>query len=466
MCVQEKIIPVAFTLDENFAVQTCVAILSMIRTKNKNTKYFFYLIVSADFNKNISTYFEKIKSIEDLQYKFIYIDSAMFDKQNLMLAHTSNSTYYRLILPEVLSECKCMYHDGDILVEDDLSEMYDVDLEDNYLAGIKAGEEWQNTENSILKKEKFGLPSYDNYIFAGDLTLNLKKMREDNLVENFSNHLSKNYPEQDQDIINMCCYGKIQFLPLRFCILNRYFTNTYLNDFKVPVYSDEEIKLAKEKPAIIHFAGSNIKPWNNLRVMYADKWWMYAKEIMPEEEYIEWYKKAERITERRDWTYFVHQIEKEYSIVLFGFSNVSRNLCDLLLKWGYDILFFTDNDLNKIGLQYTNIEVKKPVELLEIKTPFIVINTSQNYRGDINAQLQAMGIEDKYIVNYYLKNKIYYMSLDKKYYRQEMEEILYAETGIRAEESSNLHDMYKLNLEEEMLKRKYYTQYWWENYLE
>lgn len=58
------------------------------------------------------------------------------------------------------------------------------------------------------------------------------------------------------------------------------------------------------------------------------------------------------------------------------------------------------------------------------------------------------------------------MSLDKKYYRQEMEEILYAEIGIRAEESSNLHDMYKLNLEEEMLKRKYYTQYWWENYLE
>ena len=193
---------------------------------------------------------------------------------------------------------------------------------------------------------------------------------------------------------------------------------------------------------------------------------MYAKEIMPEEEYIEWYKKAERITERRDWTHFVNQIEKEYSIVLFGFSNVSRNLCDLLLKWGYDILFFTDNDLNKIGLQYNNIEIKKPVELLEIKTPFIVINTSQNYRGDINAQLQAMGIEDKYIVNYYLKNKIYYMSLDKKYYRQEMEEILYAETGIRVEESSNLHDMYKLNLEEEMLKTKYYTQYWWENYLE
>ena len=45
---------------------------------------------------------------------------------------------------------------------------------------------------------------FGEYIQAGLVVMNLKKMRDDKLVSRFIEHASNRYTYQDQDILNIC----------------------------------------------------------------------------------------------------------------------------------------------------------------------------------------------------------------------------------------------------------------------
>ena len=158
-------------------------------------------------------YLERVKKLKaDFEYQIIPIDSSIFDEQKVTTPHLKTSAYYRLIIGELLKDYdKCMYHDADILVLRDLQEMFDVDLDGFYVSGIKAYLKHQETEENQRIMKKWGFPSFDNYIVSGNLVLNLFKIREDKLTERFIQHMYKGYPSEDQDVINLCCYGKIHF---------------------------------------------------------------------------------------------------------------------------------------------------------------------------------------------------------------------------------------------------------------
>ena len=256
MC--DTVIPVVFTPDENFIIQTCVVILSMLETKKGETQYRFLIIVSNNINRACLRYLDKIKNLyEYFDYQIVYIDSTIFDKRKITTDHVSSNTYYRLILADILQEYdRCMYHDGDILVNADLSEMFQTSLSDCYVAGVKAALKHQDTEKNLDQLRKGGFISFDNYIFAGDLVFNLAKIREDGITNFFLKQMEKDYPSEDQDVINYCCYGKIKFLPLKYCMLNRWLNNNALINMKKQVYPIKEIKEAQKEPAIVHFAGA------------------------------------------------------------------------------------------------------------------------------------------------------------------------------------------------------------------
>lgn len=418
-CTKE--IPVVFTPDENYVIPTCVAILSMLQTKKRSTKYLFCIIISEKFDKTCLHYFDRLKEIENgFNYQIIIINSDCFDHQKITTRHLSTSAYYRLILADILIDYeKCMYHDGDILVNKDLSEMYQIKMGNNYVAGIKAILMHQNTEQNMKRMQEWKFPSFDNYIFSGDLIFNLSKIRDDNLGEVLLKEMEKGYPSEDQDVINLCCYGNILFLPLKYCMLNRWINNDALITMENQVYSNEEINEAKQQPAIIHFAGANVKPWNNLRTECADKWWRYAKELLNVREYSEWYKKAEKETVRRDWSYLRKQIGSHRTVGIFGYSKISQNLYDTLTYWGIQVECFVDNDVNKQGEVYRGCEVLSLENALVRLKDVVIINSSQRFRKEINKQLKYVGVPEESCIDYYAKNEIYYMALAPEYYEYE-----------------------------------------------
>lgn len=429
--MRSAIIPVVFTPDENYIIPTCVAILSMLVAKRSETRYRFYIIVSNKMDASYFRYLERVKKLKaDFEYQIIPIDSSIFDEQKVTTPHLKTSAYYRLIIAELLKDYdKCMYHDADILVLRDLQEMFDVDLDGFYVSGIKAYLKHQETEENQRIMKKWGFPSFDNYIVSGNLVLNLFKIREDKLTERFIQHMYKGYPSEDQDVINLCCYGKIHFSPLKFGMMNRWIYNDILYTMEKKVYELKEIEEAKESPAIVHFAGGVAKPWKNLRTAYADKWWEYARQILNEEEYATWYKKAEAATERRDWKYLKKRLEKYETVVIFGAGKNGGELLPVLRKWGHDVKGFIDNDVVKQGKEYNGYKVWGiDSELLQLDS-VAVVSSVQNHWEEIRMQLIDKGVSSERIVDYNAKNEIYYMSLNPQYYEYEFRDMCVGKFG-------------------------------------
>ncbi len=429
--MRSAIIPVVFTPDENYIIPTCVAILSMLVAKRSETRYRFYIIVSNKMDASYFRYLERVKKLKaDFEYQIIPIDSSIFDEQKVTTPHLKTSAYYRLIIGELLKDYdKCMYHDADILVLRDLQEMFDVDLDGFYVSGIKAYLKHQETEENQRIMKKWGFPSFDNYIVSGNLVLNLFKIREDKLTERFIQQMHKGYPSEDQDVINLCCYGKIHFLPLKFGMMNRWIYNDVLYTMGKKVYEFKEIEEAKESPAIVHFAGGVAKPWKNLRTAYADKWWEYARQILNEEEYATWYKKAEAATERRDWKYLKKRLEKYETVVIFGAGKNGGELLPVLRKWGHDVKGFIDNDVVKQGKEYNGYKVWGiDSELLQLDS-VAVVSSVQNHWEEIRMQLIDKGVSSERIVDYNAKNEIYYMSLNPQYYEYEFRDMCVGKFG-------------------------------------
>ena len=107
--------------------------------------------------------------------------------------------------------------------------------------------------------------------------------------------VKKQYHDQDQDILNVGCYGKIKTLSIKF---NAMVGRLFENDIRLrELFTEEELKEAKEYPYIVHYADKT-KPWNDPSMPMAYFWWTYGtmlKCMLPENTRTlleNWYKKV------------------------------------------------------------------------------------------------------------------------------------------------------------------------------
>lgn len=276
-------IPVAFATDEGYLYPTAVAIASMLERAYPTTTYKIYVLVDAAFSKasrqvlaDTCERFGRNDSIE-----FIVPDNR-YDEAGLFISHITTATYYRLSLPSLLPNVdRCLYLDSDIVVRGDLSELFDTPMEDIYIAGVRAFTYFQDERMINRKKRELGVDTWDVYVNAGVLLLNLGKIRHDGLEEKFTQLLGRNFSSQDQDILNLACRNHIKMVPFKYNVMTKYdlYSNkvhglTYLKDWVDRSDWDEGRLL----PVIIHYADKK-KPWNDVSSLYAEAWWDVAKRL-------------------------------------------------------------------------------------------------------------------------------------------------------------------------------------------
>lgn len=262
-----------------------VAAQSAMQSAGKDTRYEFHLLLSEDIDRSN---LEKLECIRELNrhHDFVIHHLKNINKALIMrIGHVTSVTYYRLQIPSLLARAeKCIYLDCDVLVCQDLAELFNSDIREKYIAGVRAPRHYRTEEviqETLLRLE---IPSIDQYINAGVMLMNLHRMRKDGVENQFHHLLKNNYPSQDEDIINKVCYGMIQILPPRYNIMPYGFLSSptaevYQNDPGLQrAYSLDEWNTCRLNPAIIHYATRH-KPWNDLSVNYANLWWKTAKEL-------------------------------------------------------------------------------------------------------------------------------------------------------------------------------------------
>ena len=278
--VAMKKIPIVFASDENYITPTYIAMYSALCNMNPTHYYDFFLLcpntissISRDVLYSLETEFNRCS------IKIIDMGNS-FSNIKMKIDHISSPTFYRLCLPDILSEYeKCIYLDSDIIVNGDLGELFDTVIDEYYLAGVLSeGIQLDKYYKKILCK-RTGLKDVNSYINAGVLLFNLNKLRNDGITQQWFNLINKEFPTQDQDIINLSCYGKIKLLPLKFNAMTKCEAiKCNENNITDKVYDIDEIKEARHNPIIIHFA-DRIKPWSDKASLLANYWWQYYYQI-------------------------------------------------------------------------------------------------------------------------------------------------------------------------------------------
>jgi len=165
-----------------------------------------------------------------------------------------------------------LYLDGDTIIKSDLLSLFFTDVSDKYAAVVEDIKPKLVYKPSILTK--LSIESHEAYFNSGVMLLNLKKIREDNVIDKlFSYRRNGLNFFMDQDALNVVFSGKVNYLPLKYNFL------TTLQE----IFSIEEVNMnyleasyasyddVATKAEVVHFASKN-KPWSGHRNDFTAYW--------------------------------------------------------------------------------------------------------------------------------------------------------------------------------------------------
>lgn len=293
----ESLIPIAFATDENYIVPTLVAFKSAVINTNSDNKYIFFILVEKDVSDAVKKMFlSVIDGYPYITLNFLIVGH-LIGKVNIFqngpVKGVSLVTYYRFLLPDLLPEYdKALYIDTDTIIKNDVAQIYEYNMNDAYVAGVRDIVEYQN---ETVRCKELSIDSLHTYINAGVILLNLKKLRDTNLAHKMLKVAStSSFPYNDQDIINSLCYGYIAILPFRCNVILDYLSNPSTISEVLNIDYEKETK----QPIILHFAGRS-KPWYTKDVLFASQWWDVALSL-------------ESPIFKREFRKFMHLVRKKH----------------------------------------------------------------------------------------------------------------------------------------------------------
>ena len=266
-------IPIVFCFDANLVMPAGVCITSLLKNARTDTFYDIYIIHSPIEEKAIEKLNELTKIFPNSKITFILAQDTF--SSAYQIRGISTLTYYRLLIPELIPQYdKILYSDVDVIFRDDLSEYYNTDLGDCYFGAVDVvlplrPDVRQYMENILHLDTSHG------YYLAGNLVINSRMLRKNNIVKKFIELAQNNYRFQDMDIINLACHGNFKALPLSYCLTTNFYTMIFSQGEQLSqLVSRIDIDKAIAS-GIVHYNGA--KPW--ITTCYGqDIWWAYYRE--------------------------------------------------------------------------------------------------------------------------------------------------------------------------------------------
>ena len=271
--VQDKnAINLCFSSDENYLQHLSVAIISILKNTQAIVPINIFILQCS--SKISASHKEKIMSLKAMHQNtsihFINIDKSLFNDFPLIEGtHFTEAMYYRYIIPNIFINLdKVLYLDCDLVVTADISDLFRIDLANNYIGAVQ---DMVGCANQLrLGLNKNGKNFYCN---SGVLLMNLNLLRKDGVIDKLVQYTVKNRENlmwPDQDVINVVMEEKIKYLDLSWN-LQYYYPNT------VTDFDKDKFQKAIENPKIIHFIGYE-KPWFiNSHRPFKEQYYKYFK---------------------------------------------------------------------------------------------------------------------------------------------------------------------------------------------
>ena len=210
---------ICYITDNGYVQYTLVSIASLKASKYPTSEYKVF-VVCDNVDQDKKDMFKKF-SDGGFKVEIVDVENPYFQKKDYELGkYISSSTYIRLRLPSILNKTdRVLYMDGDVIVQDDLTELFNIDMGDNFTI---AGSLDYGTCISSYRWDKIDyirntLPGYERtYVNAGVLVMELDKLRKSKFEERCKElyDTRKDFIYADQDIINFSEQRNIKVFPI------------------------------------------------------------------------------------------------------------------------------------------------------------------------------------------------------------------------------------------------------------
>ena len=265
-------IPVALAADANYLPYVAVTINSLVaNTKSGNLDV---LVFHAGIGESSREDFLKgVRKDERVSVRFVDIGDEVKETaagRFVQKNYLSVTTLFRLFMPRVLAAYeRILYLDADLIVCQDISELYDADLAGCLFGAVRDYGMADYVRSKPDLREfagKYGFSEWDGYFNAGVMLMDLAALRSADLLD----RLLPVAVEAakfccDQDALNYICKGRIRYLDPKWNVL------------ALPASYEEQLKAAGGHAGIIHFVGGK-KPWKYPSQLCAHLWWRYVED--------------------------------------------------------------------------------------------------------------------------------------------------------------------------------------------
>ena len=261
-------IVVGLACDNNYLPYLLVTLNSIKQNSSSLNNYDIVVFSSNISNKDKETVSNFI-SANNISVRFVDIDLSSI-KNYLMNnkdipSYISESTFIRFFIPYVLCNYnKMIYLDTDVIVQNNLHELYFTNLQNNTIGAVKDSIGFILQDNKLISNYT-AIVGNKIYFNAGIMLIDIVKYNRHNCKQKLLELVfNNNFILADQDA------------------LNKLFTNN--NDVHYLDYSWNYplVQIGKnynkEPINIIHYI-SAIKPWDSPNRLYSFIWWQYAKNI-------------------------------------------------------------------------------------------------------------------------------------------------------------------------------------------
>lgn len=199
------------------------------------------------------------KRFENAEIIFYDINSLLDEVVPKVENHWHRAIYGRLFLNKILEKYdgidRIIYLDCDIIVNQPMTELFEIDLQGKCIAGVIDGDESQRAK--ALHLSKIG------YINSGVLVIDTKRWVELDAGKRIIEYIN-DFPDEllypDQDAINCVLCDEILTIPLQYnffwSIIEKDITKMKKN-LDIP-YSEDDISYALHNIKIMHYAGHDM----------------------------------------------------------------------------------------------------------------------------------------------------------------------------------------------------------------
>jgi lipopolysaccharide biosynthesis glycosyltransferase len=271
---------IVYSCDDRFAWIMGVSMLSLMENNRESKDIRFHVLDGgiSDVNR------QQINLTVDFygRYCTFYIMDGIAEStiKNQKLSRGSYSMFDRIFIGQALSKhiTKVLYLDCDTLVLNNLTELWNIDIEDNIVAAV-------NDCFSVMHRKLIGLQKTDIYFNSGVLLIDMVQWRKFDVEEKICHVLaqSSNLPYPDQCALNVVLVTRTKLMHPKYNCLPYPWGVSYPLLLKLRkssfYYSEEVFNEAAVSPVIVHFATFFLfpRPWisGDSRNKYHEKWRYY-----------------------------------------------------------------------------------------------------------------------------------------------------------------------------------------------